>query len=77
MTREEIWNKAEKRLYELYGNDPDLNILNRFLTEKMALSHFGVTEYFDELASICRESLDILFYLLGIKLITLSNMRPR
>lgn len=56
MTRTEVWNKAEKRLYEIYGDDPALSILNRFLTEKMALAHLGVAEYFDELAGICRES---------------------
>lgn len=60
MTINEAWNKAEKRLYEIYGDDPALSILNRFLTEKMALAHFdfGVAEYFDELAGICRESLE-------------------
>lgn len=58
MAREEIWNKAEQRLYELYGEYPDLCIVNRFLSEKMALAHFGVAEYFDELAGICRESIE-------------------
>lgn len=58
MSREEIWNKAEQRLYELYGDYPDLCIVNRFLSEKMALAHFGVAEYFDELAGICRESIE-------------------
>ena len=56
--RKEIWNKAEKRLYELYGNYPDLRIMNRFLSEKMALAHFGVAEYFDEISGICRESIE-------------------
>ena len=58
MTREEIWNKAYTRIFELYGKNPDLNIVNRFLSEKAALSHFGVAEYFEELAGICKESLD-------------------
>ena len=57
MTREEIWNKAYTRIFELYGKNPDLNIVNRFLSEKAALSHFGVAEYFEELANVCRESL--------------------
>ena len=58
MTREEIWNKAFKRISELYGEYPGLKIVNRFLSEKAALSYFGVAEYFDELAGICKESLD-------------------
>ena len=58
MTREEIWNKAFKRIFELYGEYPDLNIVNRFFSEKAALAHYGVAEYFEELAGICKESLD-------------------
>ena len=34
MTREEIWNKAYKRIFELYGENPDLDIVNRCLSEK-------------------------------------------
>ena len=56
--REEIWNKAYTRIFELYGENPDLNIVNRFLSEKAALSHFGVAEYFEELAGICQESIE-------------------
>ena len=51
-------DKAEKRLYELYGERSDIGIVNRFLTEKKMLGHFGVAEYFEELAGICRESID-------------------
>ena len=58
MTREETWDKAYKRIFELYGVDPDLNIVNRFLSEKAALAHFGVAEYFEELAGICQESIE-------------------
>ena len=58
MTREEIWNKAYKRIFELYGENPNLNIVNRFLSEKAALAHFGVGEYFEELAGICQESIE-------------------
>ncbi len=54
--REEIWNKAEQRLYELYGDYPALRIKNRFLSEKKMLAH--AAEYLDELAGICRESLE-------------------
>ena len=56
--REAIWNKAYTRIFELYGENPDLNIVNRFLSEKAALSHFGVAEYFEELAGICQESIE-------------------
>ena len=58
MTREEIWNKAYTRIFELYGEDPDFRIVNRFLSEKAALAHFGVAEYFEELAGICQESIE-------------------
>ena len=58
--REEIWNKAQKALFEKYGESPDINIVNRLLSEKKMLAHFdfGVAEYFDELAGICRESIE-------------------
>ena len=58
MTREETWDKAYKRIFELYGEDPDFRIVNRFLSEKAALAHFGVVEYFEELAGICQESIE-------------------
>ena len=56
MTREEIWNKAYKRIFELYGENPDLNIVNRLLSEKAALAHLGVGKYFEEIAHILEES---------------------
>ena len=55
--REEIWNKAEKALFDKYGEHPDISIVNRFLSEKIFLA--GVVEYFDELASIIKESVDV------------------
>ena len=60
MTREEIWNKAYTRIFELYGENPDLKIVNRLLSEKAALANYGygVAEYFEELAGMCKESLD-------------------
>ena len=61
MTINEAWNKAEKRLYELYGDDLDINILSRFYTEKQAFAGVcaaSVAQYFEELASICRESVE-------------------
>ena len=56
--REEIWNKAYKKLFELYGETPDIQIVNRFLSEKRFLADYGVAEYFDELGGICRESIE-------------------
>ena len=57
--REEIWNKAYKRIFELYGENPDLMIVNhRFLSEKAALAHFGAAEYFEEIAKIFSEAMD-------------------
>ena len=35
--REEIWNKAQKALFEKYGETPDISIVNRFLSEKKML----------------------------------------
>ena len=61
MTINEAWNKAEKRLYELYGDDLDINILSRFYTEKQAFEGVcaaSVAQYFEELAEICRESIE-------------------
>ena len=58
MTQTEIWNKANKKIFELYGKNPDLRIVNRFLSEKSALEHFGVAGYFEELSGICKESLN-------------------
>ena len=56
--REEIWNKAQKALFDKYGESPDISIVNRFLSEKRFLADYGVAEYFDELAGICRESIE-------------------
>ena len=56
--REEIWNKAYKRIFELYGETPDIQIVNRLLSEKRSLADYGVAEYYDELAGICRESIE-------------------
>ena len=56
--REEIWNKAQKALFKKYGESPDISIENRFLSEKRFLADYGVAEYFDELAGICRESIE-------------------
>ena len=57
MTREEIWNKAYERIFELYGDKPDIRIINRFHCEKMALADLGVGDYIAELSDIMRGSL--------------------
>ena len=56
--REELWNKAYNRIFELYGENPGVEIGSRFLAEKQTLEYFGIAEYFDELAGICRESIE-------------------
>ncbi len=56
--REEIWNKAYNRIFELYGENPGVEIGSRFLAEKQTLEYFGIAEYFDEVAGICKESLN-------------------
>ena len=58
MTREEIWNKAYTRIFELYGENPNLRIVNRFLSEKARLAHFGASEYFEEIAKIFSEAMN-------------------
>lgn len=52
MTRTELWNKAEMRLFELYGEEPDIRIVNRFLSEKQAFSQFDCITYFDAIARL-------------------------
>ena len=58
MKRTEIWKRAEECLYMLYGDTPDIRIISRFLSEQQAFAHLGVAEYLDELAEVCRESLE-------------------
>ena len=58
MRREEIWSKAYTRIFELYGENPDLRIVNRFLSEKARLAHFGAAEYFEEIAKIFSEAMN-------------------
>ena len=56
--REEIWNKAQKALFEKYGETPDIQIGSRFECEKRVLADYGCAEYFAELAGICKESIE-------------------
>ena len=52
MTEKEIWDKAYKRIFELYGNMPDLRIVSRFYSEKHALMQYEVGKYFCGLAKL-------------------------
>ena len=56
MTEKEIWDKAYKRIFELYGNMPDLRIVNRFYSEKQAFMQYEVGKYFYDLAKLRQEA---------------------
>ena len=43
--KEKTLNKAYERLTELYGAEPDINILNRYFYEKMFLERSGYLRY--------------------------------
>lgn len=49
MTEKEIWDKAYKRIFELYGNVPDLRIVSRFYSEKQVFMQYEVGKYFYDL----------------------------
>ena len=49
MTEKEAWDKAYKRIFELYGNVPDLRIVSRFYSEKHAFMQYEVGKYFYDL----------------------------
>ena len=49
MTEKEIWDKAYKRIFELYGDMPDLRIVSRFHSEKQAFMQYEVGKYFYDL----------------------------
>ena len=56
MTEKEIWDKAYKRIFELYGDMPDLRIISRFYGEKQAFMQYEVGKYFYDLANLRREA---------------------
>ena len=58
MTEKEIWDKAYKRIFELYGNMPDLRIVSRFYSEKQAFMQYEVGKYFYDLAKLRHEAED-------------------
>ena len=54
MTEKEVWDKAYKRIFELYGDMPDLCIISRFFSEKQAFMQYEVGKYFYDLAKLRR-----------------------
>ena len=54
MTEKEIWDKAYKRIFELYGDMPDLRIVSRFYSEKQAFMQYEVGKYFYDIAKLRR-----------------------
>ena len=58
MTEKEIWDKAYNRIFELYGDMPDLRIVSRFFIEKRAFMQYEVGKYFYDLAGLRREAED-------------------
>ena len=46
MTEKEIWDKAYKRIFELYGDMPVLRIVSRFYSEKQGFMQYEVGKYF-------------------------------
>ena len=56
MTEKEIWDTAYKRIFELYGDMPDLRIISRFYSEKQAFMQYEIGKYFYDLAKLRREA---------------------
>ena len=52
----DLWQKAEDALRALYGDMPDLFILNRFYSEKMAFFGSDVIISWARVGEICREA---------------------
>ena len=56
MTEKEFWDKAYTKIFELYGNMPDLRIISRFYSEKQAFMQYEIGKYFYDLAKLRREA---------------------
>ena len=56
MMEKEIWDKAHNRIFELYGDMPDLRIVSRFYSEKQAFMQYEIGKYFYDLAKLRREA---------------------
>lgn len=52
----DLWQKAEKRLFTIYGDMPDISILNRFYSEKRAFSGSDVIISWARVGEICHEA---------------------
>ena len=50
--RSRLWKKAEARMKELYGEEPPLRIMNRFIVERNALHRSSAVIMFDILAQV-------------------------
>lgn len=53
----ELWKKAENTLYALYGDMPDIRILNRFYSEKMTFGGSDAIILWDRVGKIRCEAL--------------------
>lgn len=58
MTEEEIWDSAYQRIFEIYGDMPDLRIVSRFYGEKQALMQYESGKYFYNLAKLRHKAED-------------------
>ena len=60
-----LWKKAENILYSLYGDMPDLRILNRFYSEKMAYKDSDVIIIWDLVGKICCHAVSLKHFARG------------
>lgn len=58
MTEKEIWDSAYKKIFERYGDMPDLRIVSRFHSEKQAFMQYEVGKHFYDLAKLRHEAED-------------------
>ena len=56
MNKKEFWNSAYSRLRELYGEEIDIRILNRFYTEKKWLSDISQEWFLDVVAALAKNA---------------------
>ena len=54
----DLWKRAEEALYALYGDMPDIRILNRFYAEKITLGQSDSIIFYDLMADIRIEAKD-------------------
>ncbi len=54
--KKELWQKAEKALYDIYGDMPDIHILNRFYSEKMVFEKTQSVIFWDLVTEIRRRA---------------------